>query len=210
MNGLGIQAAQDREPGVRDPAQQGFAGAQAQVFGQVGQDQPAFAACAQVRWQAGQKSFEHLAAFVVHRLFQQAGGAGWQPRRVAHHHSRLALREQVGWHQLHLVLQAQALQVVQGACQGAFRQVGTHHLRCTTPCQHRRQNASAHANVKRHGVRLEGFGQGGVGDQGHILAAHGGEHAVVRVDAQGFAQGGYLDPVFAPLERANDALQTTQ
>lgn len=66
----GVQAAEHLQACMGHPAQQFFARAQTQVFGQVRQDQPAFAACAQVRSQARQKAAQHAAVFVVNRLVE--------------------------------------------------------------------------------------------------------------------------------------------
>jgi hypothetical protein len=112
--------------------------------------------------------------------------------------------------QLHLVLQAQTLQVVAGADQRTLGHVGGHHLLGAAPGQHGRQHAGAHANVKSHRVFFQGRRQWRLGHQGHIFATHRREHAVMRVDPQVFAQCGHFDAVLAPFKSTDHALQGAQ
>ena len=205
-----VHPAQHLQARLRDPTEQLFAGAQAQVLCQVRQNQPAFAARAQVFGQAAQEALEHLAAFVVDGLLQQGRCACGQPRRVAHHQGGLARREQIGVQQLDLVLQTQALEVVPGAGHSAFRHVGCDHLCCTTSRQDCRQNTCANTDVKSDRVCFQRLWQRRLGHQAHIFPPYRGEHAVVRIDAQGLTHGGNLHPVFAPLKRTNHALQAAQ
>ncbi len=58
---------------LREPAEQGFAGSQPQMLGEVGKDQPALAASNQMRRQAVNKTTQHAAVRVVDRLFEQGG-----------------------------------------------------------------------------------------------------------------------------------------
>ncbi len=61
----GVQTPQHLQTGLLDPAQQLLACAQAEVLGQIRQDQPAFAACAQVCGQAREEASQHGALRVI-------------------------------------------------------------------------------------------------------------------------------------------------
>ena len=68
---LGVDAAHHLQAVALKRGQQFFAGAQTQVLCQVGQDQPAFAFGGEVGRQTFQKTGQHAAAFVVHRMLQR-------------------------------------------------------------------------------------------------------------------------------------------
>ena len=80
MPRLDDMVATHHQARLGNPRQQLLARAQAQVFCQVRQDQPALAAGLQVGRQTCQKALEHAAAFVVHGVFD--GGVG-APRALA-------------------------------------------------------------------------------------------------------------------------------
>ena len=65
------------------------------MFGQVRQDQPAFAAGCQMRRQTAEKSAQHAAVGVVDRIFDRRAGSRRQPRRIADHQRGPSRREQV-------------------------------------------------------------------------------------------------------------------
>ena len=71
---FGIHATQHREAAARKRLQQLITRAQAQVFGQVGQNQPALAAWHQVLSQTGQKTQQHAAGLVIHRVLNGRAG----------------------------------------------------------------------------------------------------------------------------------------
>ena len=206
--GLDVLSPQHLQAALRNPFKQLFTRAQLQMFSQVRQNQPAFAAGLQVGCQTGQKPAQHAAAFVVHRPLNGRAGPCGQPGRVAHHQRGLALGEQVLLLQLDAARQTQALQILARAGQRTRVLVGGHHALHTTARQHGRQHARAHAHIK--GERLAG--QRRLRDQIHIFPTHRRKNAVVRVNAvaRRCAQGGYFHALLAPFMGAHQAQQLTQ
>jgi len=69
--GADVEPAGHLQAGIGDPLQQLCTRPQAEVLGQVRQDQPALAARRQVGPQPGQKAAQHAAVGVVHGGFQR-------------------------------------------------------------------------------------------------------------------------------------------
>ncbi len=207
-----VLAAQDLQACGIDPAQQFLARAQLQVLGQIRQNQPAFAARQQMCSKALDKTAQHAAAFVIDGLLQQGAGLARQPRWIADHQGGPAFREQVRLAQAHALRQTQPLKVVLRAGQCPVAQVGGHHLPHATVQQESGKHTRARADIPDGGISLLGCGrQGRLRHQIQVLAAHRGEHAVVRVNAElRHARHGQGHALLAPLMCAQGTQQFTQ
>ena len=158
------------------------------------------------------KAAQHAAAFVVDGLLQQGAGLARQPRWIADHQGGPAFGEQVCLAQAHALRQSQSLQVVLRTGQGPVAQVGGHHLPHATVQQESGKHTRARADIPDCGIGLLGCGrQGRLRHQIQVLAAHRGEHAVVRMNAElRHARHSQGHALLAPLMRAQRAQQFTQ
>ena len=208
MHWAHIVALQHAQAACSDPPEQLRAGAQAQMLCQIGQHQPAFAAGRQVRRQPRQKGLQHAAAFVVHRMLDGRARPRRHPGRVADDERRLPFGEQVHVLQRDLLGQAQPLQVVPGAGQGARGVFGGYYAAHTAARQHGGEHAGASADVKR---QLLGR-QRRFRNQVDVFTAHRREDAVVRVNAVAgrIAQRCNFHALFTPFVRADHTQQFAQ
>ena len=190
-----------------NPALQLFAAAQIQVFGQIGNNQPAFATRQQMCCQPLQKAAQHAAVFVINGVIQQRCHLARQPGRVADDQARLPFGEQIRMLQLHLSLMTESLQVFACAGQSTFACIGRNHGLDAALEQQSRQHTRAHTDVPC--LLHASSGQGRPGNQFQILATHRRENAVVGMNA-GAIQRGNLHAFFAPFVCANHAQQVTQ
>jgi methionyl-tRNA synthetase len=90
------------QAGPINHCQQFLARTQAEMLGEVRQDQPALAAWFQMRRQPAEKTAQHPAVRIVDRMFDRRTRPRRQPRRIAHYQRCAPGRKQVGLHQLDL------------------------------------------------------------------------------------------------------------
>ena len=57
--------------------------AQSQVFGDIGQDEPAFPTGFEMRAQAIQETSQHTAVWIINRMFYRCAGTSRNPWRIA-------------------------------------------------------------------------------------------------------------------------------
>ena len=119
-----IGLAEDDEPGLIERGEQLCPGSQFQMFGQVGQQEPAFSSRFQVSGQTAEKAGQHATFRIVDRLFDRGGRPCRDPRRVAEHEWRLAIGEKIRLYDFHSIGQFQPSKIFTGASQGARVLVG--------------------------------------------------------------------------------------
>ena len=73
----GVDALGHHEAAIGDPAEQLHARPQAEVLGEVRQDQPAFATVDEVPREAGEEAAQHAAVVVVDRRFEAGARSYW-------------------------------------------------------------------------------------------------------------------------------------
>ena len=143
-----IGLAEDDEPGLIERGEQLCPGSQFQMFGQVGQQEPAFSSRFQVSGQPVEKSGQHATLRIVDRLFDRGGRPGRHPRRVADHEWRPALGKEIRLHHFHPIGEPQSLKIRAGTGQCARILVGSNNPRDPSPGEDRRH----HPPVKFHGL----------------------------------------------------------
>ncbi len=148
MARFGIHAVDHMQSPSFNHSEQIGARAQAEVFGNVGQDQPAFAVCLQVCGEATEEATQHAAIRVVDGLFDGAACAHRNPGRIAHHQRGTSRRKQIGFQHFNLLAQTQPSHIVTRASQRARIPIGRHDMRDTPPRQQHRQHASPRAHIK--------------------------------------------------------------
>jgi hypothetical protein len=206
----GIQPAEHLQAGAGDPAQEFVARTQFEVFGDIGNDQPAFAARCQVRGQSAEKAAQHARIGVVDRVFDGRTRLRRQPGRIADNQRGTAGREQIGFDDLHFCGQPEFFDIFRRAGQRPRRHVGADY-RQATPGKYSGKNAGTGTDVES----LRGIGDGSaagrqrrLGDQINVFPAHRREHAVMRMDAP--LHGGHWHAFLAPFVGADHRQQFTQ
>ncbi len=158
---------------------------------------------------AAQESAQHAALGVVDPVLERRARPRGNPGRVAHDERRPPFGKEIRLHDLHLLRQPEALEVLARARQRAGILIGGDHASYAAPREHRRQHAGPRADVEGHGrTTTAPAGSGALRDEVDVFAANRREHAVVRMDPA--ADRGDIDSLDAPLVRADEAQQLPQ
>ena len=103
-----IGLADDNEPGLIEHREQLRSGSKLQMFGQVGEQEPAFSLRFQVCRQTVQEPGLHATVWIVDRLFDRGRRPCRDPRRIADHEWRLAFGKEIRLHYLHPIGELQS------------------------------------------------------------------------------------------------------
>lgn len=205
VGGAGVQGLGDEQGGRLKKGRQEAGGTQAEVFGEVGHDEPDFAVRVEVCRRAVQEAAQHGVAGVVEGGFDGGCGFGGQPGRVAEDEVGASFGEEVGFLYADVVCKTEAADVGAGAGEGAGVVVGGGDAGDAALGEQGGEDAGACADVE--GRLKTGMG-GGLCDKVEIFAAYGGKHAEGDVDFR--AERGDVYAFFVPFVRADEAEQQVE
>nr|WP_293258232.1 hypothetical protein [Nannocystis sp.] len=154
-----IVASDDLQTRGREHRQQLGPRAQAQVLGDIRQDQPALPIGGQVVGEPGEKTSQHAALGIIDRALDRRAGTRRDPRWITYHQRSSTRGKQVGREDLHLRGEPEAGDVLTRTGQGAGVLVGRHHPLHAAASEQGGEDPSPGADIK--GQRNRGHGHCG-------------------------------------------------
>ena len=148
MSRLHIVSSNDAQSGSLEPFEQPRARSQAQVFRQVGKDQPALAARLQMVRQRPQESAQHLAFVIVYSVFQRRARPRGNPWRITDDERRATVGKKVRLHDIDAVRKTELYNILTGTGQRAWIEIGGDNALNAAPCKYRGEHTGARADIE--------------------------------------------------------------